>query len=444
MRYLITFLASIAFFFPGILNAQTIIRIVGSTGDIRAVQSAIADILSPGWTFQGTLGNTNSSGSQDIARYSTFGAWSGYFNGSPVVIKTTFIGGAGAIRYVAGLENVSWVASNGTGTGSIPPLDQTQYFTPTPNYELVPADFGFATVFQYSTPFYGLFNGVSYQYSIPLEQVSVEPIVFVASAGFPATNITTHQASLLYSAGSLPLSLFTGNYTNGDQNKTVWALGRNVFSGERIGVISQIGLGISSNNAVYLPALTGQTFSGFVSYGGSVTSHELWPANEIGGQFSPLGNGGFSAGYLLARALTSTLGPDAYRGKYEDPENPGVPIYQYPNATAGYYIGYLSSDEASKYALDSAIPAANRGVLLKYNGVDYTENNVRNGLYPLWLYNNIIRISVNNFPAGSVKANFFSGLRDRIKTVTGAYGGILNDSNFKVQRFNDGGYVVPK
>lgn len=424
-----------------VASAQTVIRIVASNGDRTATQTAISKLLALGWSYQGINGNTSSSGSLAIATGSNFGAWSGTYAGTPVIIKTSYAGALAGVAAVAGQTPQRFVVSNGTGTGSVPsPLTGT---TQGVDYELGVADFGFSTNFQSTSPFNGLYEGVTYNPVIE-EIVGVSPLGFYASPGFPASgaNITTQLAQLLYTTGSVPLALFTGDFAN-DLNKVVYVIGRNTDAGQRFGAYTEIGLGTATAVKVWQPTITGQTTTSGITYGGTVTQHQLWPAETVSNIFSPVGSGGYSGGAALAPALTAVLGPNAYKGQYYD-EDTETTQYLYPNATAGYYIGYLTPGDADPRVLGTTgvVSVASRGVALKYNGVEMTDANVRNGRYTAWLYNRILKPQTG---LTGVKLQFANALRDQVKNVDApSGGGLFDDASFRVRRFTDGGLVVPK
>lgn len=421
-------------------DAQTVIRIVASNGDRTATQTSISKLLSPGWKFQGINGNTSSTGDLAIATGANFGAWNGSYNGTDVIIKVSYSGALAGIAAVAGNTDQRFVATNGTGTGSVPnPLTATS----TSDYEVSKADFGFSTNFQSTSPFNGVFEGVTYSPVIE-EIVGVSPLGFYASPGFPATgaNITTQLAQILYTTGSLRLSQFTGDYTN-DYSKTVWAIGRNTDAGQRFGAYTEVGLGTSTAVKVWQPSITGQTTTSGITYGGTVQSHQLWPAETVSGIFSGLGSGGYNSGANLATVLTVKLGPDAYRGAFFN-EDTSQTEYLYPDATDGYYIGYVTPGDANNRILgqNGVVPVGSRGVALKFNGVELTDANVRNGKYTAWLYNRILKPQSG---LTGTKLTFANALRDQIRNVDApSGGGLFDDANFKVQRFTDGGAVVPK
>ena len=419
-------------------SAQTVVRIVASNGDRTATQTAISKLLASGWSFNGINGFTTSSGSLATATGANFGAWNGTYAGNPVIIKVSYSGALAGIAAVAGNIDQRFVTTNGTNDGTVSnPLT-------TNNFETGKADFGFSTNFQSTSPFNGVFQGVTYSPIIE-EVVGVSPLGFYASPGFPTAgaNITTQLAQLLYTTGSVSLAQFTGDFTN-DENKIVYAIGRNTDAGQRFGAYTEIGLGTTTTVRVWFPSITGQTTASGLTYGGVAHSHELWPVNQQPGTFPvPLGSGGYSSGALLADKLTVTLGPDAYKNKYFDDEL-GDFAFQYPNATTGYYIGYLTPGDANNRVLgaNGVVPPANRGVALKYNGVELTDANVRTGRYTAWLYNRILKPQSG---LTGVKLTFANALRDQVKNVDApSGGGLFDDASFKVFRSTDGGLVTPK
>lgn len=429
----------------GAAYSQTVIRIVASNGDRTATQTAISNILNPGWTFRGVNGNATSA-TLSTATGANFGAWNGTYGSSPatpVVIKVSFSGALAGISAIAGNTDQRFVVTDGTGSGAVPnPLTGTTLGT---DYEIGKADFGFSTNFQATSPFNGLYEGVTYS-PIVQENVGVSPLGFYASPGFPAAgaNITTQLAQLLYTNGSVPLALFTGDFTS-DLNKIVYAIGRNTDAGQRFGAYAEVGLGTSTAVRVWSPTYsTAQTTgAGGIIYGGVVGSHALWPAETVSGIFSPLGSGGFSSGAILAQHLTATLGSDAYKGKYFD-EDTETDQFLFPNATAGYYVGYVTPGDAANRILggNGVVPLADRGIALSYNGVALTNANVQNGKYTAWLYNRIIKPQSG---LTGTKLTFANALRDRIKNFDApSGGGLFDDATFKVRRTTDGGLVVPK
>lgn len=434
-------LGALAFAAASTTQAQTVIRLVASNGDRTATQTAISKLLAPGWTYRGVNGNTSSSGSLGVATGANFGTWAGTYNGNAVIIKTNYAGALAGISAVAGNTDQRFDTSNGAGTGTVPnPLDGEELGV---DYELGKADFGFSTNFQSTSPFNGVFEGVTYN-EVVEEIVGVSPLGFYASPGFPTNgaNITTQLAQLLYTTGAVSLAQFTGDFT-ADSKKYVFAIGRNTDAGQRFGAYAEIGLGTTSTVRVWQPTITGQTTNGNVVSGGIAESQELWPAETISGISSPLGSGGYNGGATLAPTLTTVLGPNAYKGRYFDSDTE-IFEFLYPNAEAGYYIGYLTPGDGNPRVLGTTglVPAGSRGVPLKFNGVELNDENVRNGRYTAWLYNRILKPQSG---LTGLKETFANALRDQIRNVDApSGGGLFDDETFKVKRYTDGGLVVPK
>lgn len=436
------------------VSAQTVVRIVASNGDRTATQTAISNLLASGWVFQGINGNTSSSGNLATATGANFGAWNGTYNSQPIIIKVSYSGALAGIAAVAGNLDQRFVATDGTGTGAVAnPLTSSN----PADYEVAKADFGFSTNFQSTSPFNGTFQSVTYSTVIE-EIVGVSPLGFYASPGFPGSpvnphgagyeagtykpNITTQLAQLLYTTGSVSLAQLTGNYA-AHKNYRVYAIGRNTDAGQRFGAYTEIGLGTSTNVTVWFPSVTGATTASGITYGGTVNSHQLWPVNQQPGTFAvSLGSGGYNSGANLAAALTVALAPAAYKSEFLNANNQTEELY--PNAVGGYYIGYLTPGDANNRVLgaNNVVPAASRGVALRYNGVELTDDNVRNGTYTAWLYNRILKPQTGLTGA---KLTFANALRDRVRDFDApSGGGLFDNATFLVRRSTDGGLVTPK
>jgi hypothetical protein len=105
------------------------------------------------------------------------------------------------------------------------------------------------------------------------------------------------------------------------------------------------------------------------------------------------------------------------------------------NATAGYYIGYLSTQDTDNIAVP------NGAVTLKFNGVPYSEEAVREGRYTLWSYEHLYYNSATA-TGGGVKKTFADALANQIKSVDASISGIFVDT-MNVSRQIEGGLVSP-
>lgn len=386
-------------------SAQTVIYIAGSNGDRVVTNTAIPKLLT-GETYAGT--------NNDPTRANQATWTGGTFNGIPVTIKVSYIGATGGLGAVAGSLPVKFLPDGATGGSNPDPTVGSN-----PHQAAVP-DFTMSTNFLSSSKFNGLYQGHFYENIAENDNIlGVVGMKFVASPGFPGDNITTQQAQLLWGNGSAPLSLFTGNPA--DENKTVFATGRNTDAGQRYGAHTETGIGLDGFVKNYKPTITGAApgVGGF-TVGGTVNSHVLWPVETWSGVNSQFpGNSGESSGARLAPYLTATLGPDAYK-------------VGNANATAGYYISYLTPGDADSIAIP------NGAVELKYNGVTYSEDNIRNGKYTFWLYTHLMHRSSL---AGTAK-DFADALVVQIRDVDTVVAGILK-STMKVSRQAEGGLVTP-
>ena len=393
-----------------VASAQTEIFIAGSNGDRTATNTAIPKLLSGTVTFSGTNADPKS------ANYGVFTG--GSFNGTPVTIYVSYIGATGGVKAVAGAQTVKFVAQGSTGTVGDPTVSGN------PSQSVVP-DFTMSTNFQSTSPYDGVYQGSQYE-SLVDQLIGVTGLKYLGSKNFPGDNVTSQQLEALYLSGAQPLSLFTGN--TADQNKTVYAIGRNTDAGQRYIALAEPKVGGSNVTAVsavvkqFKPTIANAAagVGGFV-VGGNVTSHALWPIETVSGVSSQfLGNSGFPTGASLAPALTATLDASVYQA-----EN--------PNATAGYYIGYLTPGDADSIAIP------NGAVELKYNGVQYTPEAVREGKYTAWVYSHLLyRSSLDG-----VKRTFADTLATQIKNVDAVAGGGILIETMKVQRFSEGGNVTP-
>ena len=394
-------------------SAQTVIYIAGSNGDRTVTNTAIPKLLTGTLTFKGT--NT------DPLR-ANFGTWTGgSFNGQPVTIKVAYIGATGGIAAVAGSLPVKFLGNSAQAGVNNP--DPT--VAGNDNDSQVPV-ITMSTNFVSSSPFINTYQGHFYEDLTPQDQrVGVIGLKWIASKGFPGDNITPQQAQYLYANGSAPLALFTGDPN--DKNKVVFATGRNTDAGQRFAAQAEAGIGINAVVKQFKPTITGAT--GNPAVGGTINSHVLWPVETFSGVNSQFpGNSGASTGANLAPFFTATLGAGAFTS-----DGTGTANSAFQNFTAGYYIGYLTPSDADSIALPGG------AVELKWNGVPFSNQAVREGKYTFWVYEHLF------YRGGTtgIEKDFGDQLATQIKTVDAAVGGILLDT-VNVSRQAEGSLVTPK
>lgn len=168
-------------------------------------------------------------------------------------------------------------------------------------------------------------------------QVGVVPFMFLAQEGAPAgfTNMSDQLFAALYGTGAQPLSMFTSD--SDDEQVEVLPTGRNTGSGTRVTILAETGYGFNTTVSQFQPTIV---------------------AGEVTALNAP-SNNGYSSNSGVRTVLESTMSAAL------------APDY--------IFAGYLT--------ISDAIQAIGNGAKeLTYNGVAYSEENVKNGKYSLWGY----------------------------------------------------------
>jgi hypothetical protein len=390
-------------------TAATTIYIVGSNGDRSATNTAISNLLTANgntFTVAYSVTPTGAAGSLTSSNWSTFtGTYSTGPNGNvSVVIKTAYIGAAGAIKAVAGNETVRFLPNGATGNTNVVPETASN----PAQYEVHTPTFGTSTIFQETTD-YTADNASGNYINLDSTLTGVVGLKFIGSNGFPAgSNLTIRAAQALWSRGVIPLAFITGS--SGDRQKSVFAIGRNTDAGQRFGQLAEIGLGVNAKVKQFKPTISA----------GHVTSHVLWPRETISGVDSGFdGNSGYITGAELVAPLSAVLDSGAYTAG-------GV-----TGSTAGYYIGYVTPSDAA-----NAITGG--GQELKWNGVTYSTAAVQEGQYTAWLYT---RVVTDPDLSGDAK-DFADSLTANIISTAGATSQGILIGSLKVRRSVEGGALT--
>jgi hypothetical protein len=352
MRALKTLLAGISLLaFASIADAQTIVRITGSTAFRGATLTAIKKIfdVSPAVVY-GYTGTSETGAGKSI--------YKGNIGGTSVTIKTSWSGAVGGMyAVVTGDTTVQYLEDGGTtiptlttgGTASIADNSSTRGPAGTAS------DVCMLDHFQSTTPFT----------SPTLTTIPVGVIAFkwIANNGAPSglSNMTPQLAQALYGAGQVSLVTFTGNVA--DTAKLVWALGRDADSGTRLQTHQESGIGYNSQVTQWTATASG----------GAVTSHVLAVnSSAVPAAIQALhpnpGDGGYNSG------SSSTGLASIFKNTTPNALNDGN------SGTAfGFYVGYAGIADA-----DGAIAGGAKE--LTWNGVSYSVANVREGKYTFWGY----------------------------------------------------------
>ncbi len=382
----------LALSFVGMADAQTVIRITGSSAFRNATVTAIRNILAPGFTYAYS-GSSFTGANQHIFTGTTIS------NSIPVIIKTSWSGSSAGIQTVA--QNVpisTWLTNttpqSTTGTSGAAAV----YDSPT-----IP-DVAMSDGVQSTTPFTSPV--------LTAQNVGAVTFQWVASTGAPAslTNITPLLAQQLWANGSVPLALFSGLAS--DETNLVFAIGRDPDSGTRKTTFAESEIGVFGTVVQYQPTnAAGLQVDRTVGGAGPITGQRVWPAATINGIFVDVGNSGYASGGDVAAVLKLST-----------------------SAIGGSYVSYLGLSDAN-----TAIAGGARA--LSWNGNFFTSANVQNGKYTFWAFEYLMYRS--NY--GTVDANgktVADLLAARIKTVDGALAGELL-STMRVTRGIEGGIVAP-
>ena len=307
-------------------HADVTIEITGATAFRKAALQAIKTLYTndPSASFKfahdKTSGNLTSS---------TRAIFQGKFPNVTGVttIRTTFTGsveGVRALTIPSNDTNAQYLATSnfGNATNSASGTEVALDATGTLDAKTA-AEFAFSDVSKDSTPLASYSN-------IDGGAVGVVAFTMVANEGAPTnlTNVSSKQFQALFSGGSQPASLFTGN--SSDTTK-VYATGRNDGSGTRTTYMAETGLGITtlvnqfvtnSNGNFTSSAGTGSILRIYKvpaqgNGNGTLTNRTGYVAsgNMIGGSASDAstvwgqnlaGNGGYNSGSTLVTHLGYT------------------------------------------------------------------------------------------------------------------------------------------
>jgi len=242
--------------------------------------------------------------------------------------------------------------------------------------------------------------------------VGVVPFMFVAGESAPAgvTNMTDQLHNSLWSLGRVPASLFTGN--SADVGFRIYATGRNNGSGTRASILSETQYGSFTNVAQFNSTVTGNAT-------GALTGSPFLFPDDLG-----LGNGGHTSNSTVRGLLNRTSNPAFRSGAYA-------------------FVSYLTVSDATGatgYVPATGLIVGGEGAKpMTYNGVRYSVDNVNNGAYSLWGFQQLYIAD----GATQQELDFFDLLAAQIPTNMGIAG--LPISGLAVDRTGgDGGAIVPK
>lgn len=336
-----------AFALAGAAAAQTtVINITGATAFRAAANTSIIALLGGSGTTEYAFDTTTgaSAGATNRAIYR------GTVAGIPgtVIVRASWSGSTAGIAAVAGGTPVQVFKTTTTMTTA-----GNGFAATATDFETTPAAFAFSDVAQAaSTTLSPTLTGTP---------VGVVPFQFVANQSawnHPGMkNMTDQIMNAIYSTSEVPLHFFTGVATD---TKRVLATGRNNGSGSRASVL-------------------GETQYGFFRAVQQFQNNQTTQHNGSGqiGRVDFVGNNGNSSNSFLANLMKG--------------QSDAVDLYdagaEYESDVSCLLLTYLTRSDVILATADPDGDGPLRGAkALTYNGVEYSDDAVKNGAYTLWGY----------------------------------------------------------
>lgn len=300
--------------------------------------------------------------------------YKGTVNGNQYTVRCSWSGSAAGVQTLADQTNVQFMAHTTVTSGA-------GTATASPTYVTNPPTFAFSDVAQDAA---GRPNAV-----FDGGPVAVVPFVFVAGVGAPAgiTNMTDQQHNFIWSNGGATASLLTGN--SADNGHQLYPTGRSNTSGTRITILSETRYGRGTIVTQFNSTSSGDNLTGSPTVTGSG------------------GNAGLAGNADVAALLGKTPVDSTYS-----------------------FISYLGVP-------DSVIAVADGARALTYNGVAYSAENVTNGKYTLWGFQQLYRKT----GLSTLEVEFDTALRGAVDANLGTE--FVSANTLTVGRLGgDGGAII--
>jgi hypothetical protein len=378
--------------------ATRVFNLTGATAFRASSNNAILTMLGgPGTTRYAFVGTQGIGGSNRAIFVGTMAQ----FPGDTIIVRTSWSGSTQGVLDLADANSIQFLDDNVRVDGSAGPGNPVTTAgynlgatgLDAPEYENAVASWSFSDVDKL----------LSTRPNAPLAggPVGVVPFMFLAGEGAPAgvTNMTDQIHETLWSTGSLPASFFTGNPA--DAVRTVLATGRNNGSGTRATILAETQYGAFTNVVQFNAAFTG-------------TRTDPFPTAQLT-TVTSFGNGGHPSNSGVRELLTRSGQNMTFNG----------------NPVNGFFVSYLTISDA----LAALGEGANE---MTYNGVAYSEANVRNGAYSLWGYQ---QLYLRNSPTAA-EVTFDTALRATVPSTMGTAGIPIPTMNV-TRTGGDGGPIFP-
>jgi hypothetical protein len=356
-----------------------IFDITGATAFRASANNAIIEILGgAGVTEYAFTGTSGISGTNRAIFKGTMAA----FPGDTIIVRASWSGSTQGIKDVADqaaiqfLDVTNPMTTTGTNLGVSP--------APAASFTTAVAQWSFSDVDKLLSerPNHTFGGG----------PVGVVPFMFLAGEGAPAglTNMTDQLHDSLWSGGFLPMAFLTNDITD---ERFALATGRNNGSGTRATILAETQYGAFRNVTQFGAVTTGDRLTGTLT------------------ALTEFNNGGNSSNSGVRDLLTRT------------PVGDMAPYV---------FVSYLT--------ISDALAAITEGAKeMTYNGVSFSADNVKKGLYSLWGYQ---QFYLDN-DATADQITFDAAFRAAIPSTLNGIDAIAI-SEMSVRRTGgDGGPIVP-
>jgi len=403
MKFKISLLAGLAAFgFASSANAQTVINITGATAFRAAMNTTIRTLLddgNPGTTKYAWVGAAGPAGFTASNRIIA----EGNIGGLPYIIRTS------QSRSTQGIQNVVLQSTTPTAFLDVA-LTMTDRTVAGTNLATDAGKTAAGVIPRFA------FSDVSQDISnnptpaLPGTGVGVVPFVFVANVGAPVglTAMTDQLHEAQWSLGQLPLSMYTGNPLD---TQLVLNTGRNNGSGTRATILAETQYG---------------PFRTVVQWGGPNDATNVGGGEGAGtvNTLVSLGNNGYSSNSFVRQNLARTS--DAVSVAGGPPQDIVI-------------VSYLTLSDAAAITDVTGGPGVGARDLT-YNGVLYSENNVKNGAYTLWGYQQFY----GSVDITAAETTFFNSFVIAIQPNLSPLSTGIRTSEMNVTRDGgDGGIITP-
>jgi hypothetical protein len=298
----------------------------------------------------------------------------------------------------------------------------------------------FSDTYQSTSIFHGKVQGVTYSTLLAPSNtqdgvIGVVAFNWVASAGFPSTNMTIQLANYILASGNIPVAMFTGLAS--DQTSGAWLIGRNIDSGTRLTALAESTYGTTTPVYHYAVGTNYSITNGLAVISGATNTNNIfpYPIETINGIVSTfVGNSGYSSGETLCELMTKRYASGA---SFKTDTNGTSPSWY---TGSNYLLGYASTSDANAHTNATS----NNLIKMNWNKVSNSTTAIAQGQYTFWSYEHLY-IGASAGADDRTVANGISAIIQNTPTTGGAVSLTpnVNINDMVVGRSVDGGVIYP-